>query len=63
MRISKPFIDNNLPQPAVRNFKGTVTSVDYSRSEGCHLFHIEYDSDSDDEDLELWEVKQFSLQE
>ena len=25
--------------------------------DGCFLFHVVYDSDSDEEDMELWEVK------
>ena len=35
-----------------RQYPGTITSVSYSsRGEGPYLFHVEYDSDSDEDDL------------
>ena len=54
-RISKRFQDDK-DEGNVRPFKGTVTDVFYDQSEGHHLFHITYDSDSDDEEMEQWEV-------
>ena len=41
-------------------YKGRCTDVFYSRTEGQYLFHVVYDSDSDDEDYELWEIAKYS---
>ena len=57
VKIVKPFFDDSIQ--AVRDYEGHVTAVEFVRDEGHHLFHIEYDSDSDDEDMELWEVKTY----
>ena len=43
----------------MREYKGHVTSVEFVRDEGHHLFHVQYESDSDDEDMELWELKTY----
>ena len=56
-RISKPFFDD--ARQKVRNYSGEVTEVNFSRQDGCYLFRTEYDSDSDVEELELWELQQF----
>lgn len=56
-KIAKPFMDN--VRGEVRPYKGTVTDVHYSNSDGCYLFHVNYDSDSDDEDMEHWELKKY----
>ena len=40
----------------VRPYKGTITDVYYDQQDGQHMFHVTYDSDSDDEDMEQWEV-------
>jgi len=56
-RISKPFFDEQLER--VRDYAGHVSSVDFSRDSGCVLFQIDYDSDSDAEDMELWELKEY----
>ena len=57
-RVLKPFLDDNTG--TVRPYGGTVTEIHWSTQEGCYLFHIEYDSDSDDEDMEHWELKRYS---
>ena len=46
-------------QGKVRPYLGTVTDVSYSRDDGCYLYHIDYDSDSDDEDMEQWELSTY----
>ena len=46
-----------------RAYAGTINCVNWSRDEGCYLFHVSYDSDSDEEDLELWEVKKYQTRE
>ena len=56
-RVSKPFFDQEVN--SVRDYGGDVVSVDWSAPEGCYLFQVEYDSDSDDEDMELWELKKY----
>ena len=56
--VSKNFHDEVLRQ--VRPYKGRCTDVFYSRTEGQYLFHVVYDSDSDDEDYELWEIAKYS---
>ena len=53
-------IVRNFTQDGVeRAYAGTVNCVNWSRDDGCYLFHVTYDSDSDEEDLELWEVKKY----
>ena len=56
-RIVKNFED--VDTKTVRAYTGTIDRVDWSKGDGCYLFHVVYDSDSDDEDLELWEVKKY----
>ena len=56
-RVAKPFFDDTLKE--VRDYLGTVLDVVFSREEGCFLFHVRYDSDSDDEDYEQWEVSKY----
>ena len=47
----------------VRQFRGSINAVDWSKTDGAHLFHVVYDSDSDEEDMELWEVKKYILED
>ena len=46
-----------------RQYAGTINSIDWDRGEGCYLFHVGYDSDSDEEDLYLWEVQKYETLE
>ena len=55
--LHKRFQDEANPN-LVRPYKGEVIDVFYSRDDGHYLFHVTYDSDSDDEDLEQWEVSE-----
>ena len=55
--ILKNFQDDSID--SVRGYKGSIVSLDWSREDGCYLFHVEYDSDSDTEDMELWKVKKY----
>ena len=57
-RIIKPFYDDRAHE--IRDYAGTVVSVDWSQTEGCYLFQIDYDSDSDDEEKEHWELKKYT---
>ena len=54
-RICRNFNENGHD----RAYAGTVNDVNWSRDSGCYLFHVSYDSDSDEEDLELWEVQKY----
>ena len=36
-----------------------VTSLDWSREDGSYMFHVVYDSDTDEEDMGLWDVEQY----
>ena len=54
-RISRVFDENGHE----RAYAGTINDVNWSRDNGCYLFHVSYDSDSDEEDLELWEVQKY----
>ena len=56
-KITKPFFDE--AQQKVRGYAGEVTSIDFSTLHGCYLFRAEYESDSDTEEMELWELHQF----
>ena len=60
-RIQKDFKDDSIDR--VRTYKGTISSLMWSRDDGCYLFHVDYDSDSDTEDMELWEVKKYIIPE
>ena len=57
-RLSKRFRDDKHPQKIVRPYRGQVTDVWFSKTDGHYLFHVTYDSDSDDEEQEQWEVSQ-----
>ena len=59
-RVVKNFED--AVTKTVRAYTGTVNGVNWSKGDGCYLFHVVYDSDSDDEDLELWEVKKYECE-
>ena len=59
-RICKLFTDTDGND---RQYSGTIRSVGWSRAEGQYLFHVEYDSDSDEEDLYHWEVKKYETLE
>ena len=56
-RVMKPFFDDG--QNAIRDFGGDVVSVDWSPPEGCYFFKVTYDSDSDEEEMEFWELKKY----
>ena len=56
-RVRKPFYDEAVGD--VRDYGGEVVSVEWSSREGCYLFGVDYDSDSDDEDMEHWELKKY----
>ena len=55
--ISKPFLD---PE---RFFRGVITDVIRGEVNGTDkwLMHVQYDSDSDEEDLEEYEIKRYLL--
>ena len=60
VRIIKNFFkDDNTGE--VRGYSGRVTSSDWSREDGSYMFHVVYDSDSDEEDMELWDVEQYKV--
>ena len=56
-KVTKPFFDD--ARQKVRNYSGEIIDVNFSREHGCYLFRTEYDSDSDVEEMELWELQQF----
>ena len=58
-RVKKPFHDEDLDR--VRDYHGSVVSVEFAATEGCYVFHVEYDSDSDDEDMEHWELREYII--
>ena len=58
-RVSKPFRDESTGN--VRPYKGTVNDVKWDNHEGCILFHVDYDSDDDVEDMEHWELKKYVI--
>ena len=53
-RIAKRFRDE--ARGVVRPYKGNCTDAFFSREDGHYLFHASYDSDSDSEDMEQWEI-------
>lgn len=55
--VKKPLYDDDLGR--VRDYNGRVSSVDFSSTEGCFLFQIQNDSDSDGEDMGHWELKTY----
>lgn len=50
-RISKKFTCRTRP------FLGSVRHVHWVQSDAQYCMHVNYDSDSDSEDMEEWEVK------
>ena len=54
-RVRKLFHDIAINR--VCDYFGQVTPVDFSSTSGCYLFHVMYDSDSDDEDMEHRELQ------
>ena len=58
VEIQKNFVDD---EDNVRLFKGHVDDVYFHRKNDSFLFHISYDSDSDAEEMELWEIKKYSM--
>ena len=56
-RVKKPFYDPDLE--GIREFGGEVTEVNWYSNGGCVLFKVSYDSDSDEEEFEHWELKKY----
>ena len=56
-KVTKNFFDED--QQKLHNYSGEVTDVHFSREDGYYLFRTEYDSDSDVEEMELWELQKF----
>ena len=54
-RVSKQFVHNEAGDK--RPFLGTVRYVHWVQSEAQYCMHVSYDSDSDSEDMEEWEVR------
>ena len=40
----------------MRPYRGRCTDTFFSREDGHYLCHVGYDSDSDSEDMEQWEI-------
>ena len=61
--IAKEFVDPNGDGVVKRVFRGVVTHVTRGEVKGTHkwLMHVQYDSDSDEEDLEEYEIKRYIL--
>ena len=55
--VQKVFDDADVPT-GERTYRGTVVDIDWSTQDGCYLFRIRYEEDSDEEDLECHEVRQ-----
>ena len=58
-RIARNFTTDTVGEERV--YAGTINHINWSRGDGCYLFHVSYDSDSDEEDLELWEVQKYQV--
>ena len=58
--VDKPVVKKFENENGVlREYRGHISSLDWSRVDGEYLFHVVYDSDSDEEDMELWEVRKY----
>ncbi len=59
--ISKPFLDPDGDGESKKNFEGVITHIVRGEVKGTSkwLMHVEYEGDSDEEDLEEYEVKRY----
>ena len=58
--VDKPIVKNfEDGDGTLREYRGHISSIDWSRIDGNYLFHVVYDSDSDEEDMELWEIQKY----
>ena len=59
-QVIKEFVDNNDDgTSSLRKYTGEVTHVHFVRSESQYMMHVSYLSDSDSEDMEEYEVKDY----
>ena len=54
-RVTKKFVYNDVGDK--RPFLGTVRYVHWVQSEGHYCMHVDYDSESDSEDMDEWEIR------
>ena len=61
--IGKPFVNPDGDGKSKKIYNGTVSHVTRGMVRGVHkwLMHVTYDSDSDEEDLEEYEVKRYMI--
>ena len=50
VKVVKPFVDGATGE--VRPYTGHVEQVAWDINEGCYMFHVRYDDDGDEEDME-----------
>ena len=55
-RIVKQFENDD---GELQEYTGRVSAVDWDMTQCCYLFHVQYDADSDEEDMEVWQVKKY----
>ena len=61
--IQKSFVDPDGDGVDTKLYRGVITDVVRGESKGVHkwLMHVEYESDSDEEDLEEYEIKRYMI--
>ena len=62
-QILKPFVDPDGNGLSKKFYRGVVTGVVRGEAKGVEkwLMHVEYEEDSDEEDLEEYEIKRYIL--
>ena len=57
VKVVKSFVDGVTGE--VKPYSGHVEQVAWDSSEGCYMFHVRYEDDGDEEDMEHWELKKY----
>ena len=57
IKVVKSFVDGVTGE--VKPYSGHVEQVSWDSSEGCYMFHVRYEDDGDEEDMEHWELKKY----